>query len=284
MKSLLLLPEEPEKGVAMRCQEFDEILIELACDRPLDASVCEHAAVHTAVCESCARRLAAQRELTARVHEFSVGTENLHASPRVKERLRAAVAERSMPLTAFGSPALALPSVMANASARRASWPRWTLAAAAVILVLFMITMVWRRHSTAPIEKELAEGPSAPTQTQSRTAPAFDPAPPETPRDQAVARPLQPSQKDTSRRRATRNNSEIESEVGTGESASEFVPLTPVVDEKAIENGLIVRLEVSRSKLIALGFPLHAEGGQETVNAEVMMGDNGVAYAIRVVR
>ena len=45
-----------------------------------------------------------------------------------------------------------------------------------------------------------------------------------------------------------------------------------------------MRLEVPRARLIAMGLPLRVEADREMINAEVMMGDNGVAYAIRFVR
>jgi hypothetical protein len=62
------------------------------------------------------------------------------------------------------------------------------------------------------------------------------------------------------------------------------VPLTFAGETKALENGFIVRVEVPRSTLIAMGLPLNVERHEEAVKADVMMGDNGVAYAIRVVR
>ncbi|HKX33543.1 MAG TPA: hypothetical protein VJ302_38045, partial [Blastocatellia bacterium] len=174
------------------------------------------------------------------------------------------------------------------ASFPRTGWPRRALAAAAV-LALFVTAALWWRSSTGPVPDEMAirdqvplserQPDSKPPDSGRIEAPAVTP-----PSPSIASAPARSSPKAPVRSRASRRGRVAEPEAGRTETASDFVALTPAVDEKAIENGMIVRLEVSRSKLIAMGFPLSVEGDQETVNAEVMMGDNGVAYAIRVVR
>lgn len=246
------------------------IVGELACDRLVDAAARRSALIHAAVCEHCAARLAAQRALTAGLLEVAEATGNQHASPRVKRQLRAAVAERRLSRTSPVKPA----PVMAIASVRRQSWPRWALAAAAAILALFTITAVLWQRSAKPAQEELVDARPAPAVTRS-------PQPPTIQRDQLKS--LQAT-KVNAARRAPRRSRAIDNAADENEIASEFVPLTLAADEKALENGALVRLEVPRASLIALGLPLRVEGLRETVNAEVMMGDNGVAYAIRVVR
>ena len=168
---------------------------------------------------------------------------------------------------------------------------RWGLAAVATILALFMSAAVWRRYSMAPVQTALTGSRPASAKSLVQTEQPEGPVKSGAPvgqTDQAVSRL---AQRDKSNRRARRGLKKAQNgqdgqngrEAGQDEVASEFVPLTPAMDEKAIENGLIVRVEVPRSKLIAMGLPLHLEG-QEKINTEVVMGENGVAYAIRVVR
>ena len=290
MKEPLLFHKEMEKYGAMVCREFEAALVEVACDRPLGAAARVRALKHTAQCAPCALRLADQRTLTARILEFSMATENLRAPADIRERLRATVAELRPAQTAPNQLLVPAPIIPIR-SARRMNWMRWGLAAAATILALFMSAVVWRRHSMAPVQTALTGSQPASTKSLVQTKQTGEPVRSVAPvgqTDQAISRP---AQRDNSNRRARRglkkaqNGQEEENgrEAGQDEVASEFVPLTPAMDEKAIENGMIVRLEVPRSKLIAMGLPLHLEG-QEKINTEVVMGENGVAYAIRVVR
>lgn|GEM_PF-675565 len=259
----------------MNCQEFIDLVSELACDRPLDASIEQDARRHTTVCDSCAQLLAAQRMLTARILEFAEATGNLHTSPQVKQRLRAEVTKRKIAQNA----SLGTSIRAAMGSVGRAIWPRWVVAAA--ISACLMVTTVWWWTSTTPVQEQLAGAQPPAAKEIPKTSPTVEPVAPATPHPQVVAR--QSPQHQPQRRTPKRNRPTV-SEVEGEEFASAFVPLTLSMDEKAIENGTIVRLEVPRTKLIAMGLPLHVDGDQETVNAEVMLGDNGVAYAIRVVR
>ena len=64
---------------------------------------------------------------------------------------------------------------------------------------------------------------------------------------------------------------------------TDFVPLTAIADATAMRSGTIVRVEMPRASLIAMGLPLHAERADETVKADIVVGDDGLARAIRLV-
>src|SRR5262245_55659110 len=129
MKALLLFPRGTEKEGGMDCQKFKEILIELAGDCPLDTPVRRKALAHAGVCEPCARRLEVERALTARITEFSRATGDLHASKRVRQQLRAAVAGLKTTPTATAEAA----SVLAFSSVRRTNRVRRGLVAVAAM-------------------------------------------------------------------------------------------------------------------------------------------------------
>jgi hypothetical protein len=247
----------------MDCRKFEEIAGDVAEDRLMLATVRSSALIHAATCERCAAHLAARRALDARLIEFAEATATRHASPHVKQRLRAAVAERR--------PASAAP-VAAIEHFRKPNWGRWALAAAATILLLFTIAVAWLRGA----HEELANVPPPAPATVPTPPPAMPLSPSVTQRDATAA--LKSLKANVRRRGGTDRVAE------GSETASAFIPLTLEADEKSLENGTLVRMAVSRSRLVAMGVPLHLHGGQETVNAEVMLGDNGVAYAIRVVR
>jgi len=51
-----------------------------------------------------------------------------------------------------------------------------------------------------------------------------------------------------------------------------------------LESGQLVRVQVPRAALASLGLPLNAERGNEPVKADVLVGYDGLARAIRFVR
>lgn len=67
------------------------------------------------------------------------------------------------------------------------------------------------------------------------------------------------------------------------EIVSSFIPLTYLADSTAVESGLIVRVRVPRSMLTRMGLPISAEISEDTVLADVALGDDGLARAIRFV-
>jgi anti-sigma factor RsiW len=60
-----------------------------------------------------------------------------------------------------------------------------------------------------------------------------------------------------------------------------FVPLPNVEQLAPNETGDVVRVEVPRSAMIAVGFEVSPERAAEPVEAEVMFGPDGVARAVR---
>lgn len=68
------------------------------------------------------------------------------------------------------------------------------------------------------------------------------------------------------------------------EVATEFVPLTDWTEDVELQGGRLVRVEVPRTTLIAAGFPMNAERADEPITADVLVGNDGVARAIRFVQ
>ncbi len=68
------------------------------------------------------------------------------------------------------------------------------------------------------------------------------------------------------------------------EIATEFLPLMEAESLASFESGSVVRVELSRQALVALGLPMNAERANEPVKADVLIGEDGLARAIRFVR
>jgi hypothetical protein len=62
---------------------------------------------------------------------------------------------------------------------------------------------------------------------------------------------------------------------------SDFIPLPNAEEIAPNEEVNVVRVEVPRSTMIALGFPLMADTASESVEADVMLGADGLARAVR---
>jgi hypothetical protein len=68
----------------------------------------------------------------------------------------------------------------------------------------------------------------------------------------------------------------------TRDDVAEMLRLTPLVEGGPQEFEQVVRIEVPRSTLMMWGVPVNAERAAERVQAEVFIGEDGVARAIRL--
>lgn len=81
------------------------------------------------------------------------------------------------------------------------------------------------------------------------------------------------------------NGTSTAAKANEAESMTDFISL--VADAPAatpLESGQLVRVQVPRAALASLGLPLNAERGNEPVKADVLLGADGLARAIRFVR
>lgn len=63
-----------------------------------------------------------------------------------------------------------------------------------------------------------------------------------------------------------------------------FVPLPYAQSDVPLEEAVIVRVQLPRSQLLRLGVPLAPSAAQATVSADLLVGQDGVARAVRLVR
>lgn len=68
------------------------------------------------------------------------------------------------------------------------------------------------------------------------------------------------------------------------EIATAFLPLVEAQSLAEIDSGHIMRVEMPREALVSFGLPMNQERAGELVKADVLLGDDGVARAIRFVR
>jgi hypothetical protein len=68
------------------------------------------------------------------------------------------------------------------------------------------------------------------------------------------------------------------------EVATEFIPLMQGVPYPPAEDAHLVRVELPRSALASFGLPVGADSAGGRVKADVLLGEDGIARAIRFVR
>jgi hypothetical protein len=154
---------------------------------------------------------------------------------------------------------------------------RWTLAVAVTILLLIAVTLqMWlprlssdRARIAQPALQPTA--PDSPGGVESVSPTNHDAA-------SVAVIPSRPRQAPRASHRHSRSN------YYAGEVATDFLPLTFLANTAAQESGHVVRVRVPRSALIAFGVPMNVDRVGELIVADVVIGDDGLARAIRFIQ
>ena len=80
------------------------------------------------------------------------------------------------------------------------------------------------------------------------------------------------------------NRGSHEGEANAAEITTDFIPLIQGGRLVQSDGGHLVRVELPRSALVSFGLPVNFERAGGRVKADVLLGDDGIARAIRFVR
>lgn len=274
----------------LSCQDFERLAAELARERMMDVTLRADGLAHAAVCERCAARLASERALSAGLRALAA-TATTEAPGRVESALLAAFREQKAaghPLSAEA----AMSAVVVTPTFRRVpvNWRWWAVAAAVLMLCGLAAARLMNHPANPGNQPEVVRHPQP-------VAPAPEPRPvepesisttPDTPepevRDHLVAvsngsrkmrvRPLP-------RAGAVESRAAKPETDGVEEVYSDFIPLGEGLAQGPMESGHLMRVRMPRSVLPRFGLPVNMERAGESINAEVLMGDDGMARAIR---
>lgn len=278
----------------MSCRNFETIITELARGQMLEARVKEDAVAHMESCKRCAACFADEQTLTAGLRAVAASNASRETPLRVEAALLSAFRQGG------NTPFVA---AQASTQTKPLRWLPWSIAAAAAVL-LFSTFALPRLLSTSSRERALAGAnkiqptlPSSPiiappdsTQGNSEIQPTTAGIIPEENADGVLTLP-----RPTDRRRFMQNagfasravrrgNNSTAATNANEEIATEFLPLTYDGNMSQIDDGQVVRVELPRSALQSFGLPVNAERAGERVKADVLLGHDGVARAIRFVR
>ena len=265
----------------MNCHDFEAIAVDLARDHLMDSAQREKALAHSASCARCALRLADERALTGGLR-FVAKTAIEEAPARVEAALVAAFRQQRAE-SHSGAPAL---------TARRSPGTLWLYAAASVaaialIVTLFAFAASRARNAQQPAPQEAANpNPSVPDQP-----PPSSPKPEALPSTETGAVAINaPEQRRRSadRMRTVGHSKPPANDLNAGpavaEIATEFIPLMNREALAQMDGGQIMRVELPRSALMSFGLPMDMERATERIKADVVVGNDGLARAIRFVR
>ncbi len=237
------------------CESFKTVVHEIDRLGGLEASALDLAWGHAQSCARCARRLARARELTAALGALAKADEREHAPMRVEARLLSAFRVHRKPARSFRQLKLA-----------------WWMAAAAAVAMMVGAGLAWRRASERAratahraVPAELAEVAASPP-----AAPVVTAAPKE---NHGTQHPHLSQVSKASTPPAAEPVAQL----------AEFLPLPFADDDGPLGTAEVVRIRLSESSLGVLGLPVNDEASRQPVTADVVIGEDGVARAIRFV-
>ncbi|HXD29952.1 MAG TPA: hypothetical protein VN643_02470 [Pyrinomonadaceae bacterium] len=272
----------------MNCEKFQSVVSDLAYEILMDASEQAAALQHKSECEACAASLDEHRDLTLGLRSLAGNMKGLSAPAQLEEKMLAAFRERRSDKN------VVVPIVVE----RRRSW-YWAAAIAAALLMAFAIFVV-RGNLLNGRDKTLVKTPSQPDKSLAGQ-------PPESPRKEEQAVEVvgperivrQPAPRSTSKYVARKpkavdntrydSNNSMASTAGNQSSTpvevtTDFYPIGYSNTPNLQEGGQLLRVELPRAAIARFGLPVNMDRAGQRVKADVLVGSDGLAQAIRFVQ
>jgi hypothetical protein len=262
----------------MNCQKFEIVVADIAREQIIDAGARVEALRHSDGCKSCAERLADERTITTHLRELAESMEATGAPARVEARLLAAFSQRSGvrgQKSAVNNERVKFPSP--TGSARFQPRPYWAAAIAAGLLLVSGLAAV-RWQQAQPETRETGAALVADAGSAFAISPAAVSG--TTTVKKNVTQAAVPRPKSTTKRPA---KPEPDNAANT-EIATDFLPMGYGSTASLQEGGQMVRVELPRSAMASFGLPVNMDRANEKVKADVLLGVDGLAHAIRFVR
>ena len=240
----------------MTCGMVSESVLDLARGVALPESAQASVRRHLAECPRCAADFERQRSLTADLKAVAKSAQTWGASPEIEARLQAAFAAREAPAT-VETPATRRPR-------------RWVHAAAAAAVLALATWFGTERERIFEQPRPAASPPAA--NAIAAAAPA------------SVASRLSPVEtrrgvRGTTARPVRRPRVTIPPRV----RSFEFHPLPGAAGLPDLESGSVVRIELPVAALPEYGVDIVPDPAKSTVQADLLVGQDGQPRAIRLV-
>jgi hypothetical protein len=260
----------------MNCHDFEVAAADLAAAHLMDAAQRESALAHAASCAGCAARLADERALTGGLL-FVAKMANEEAPDRVEAAL----------LAAFRQQRAELPRIAQARTARhRLLYAAASVAAIAlIVMVLALVASRTRDAQELTPQNAANPGPAVPVDPRP-AAPQLQPVPSqknEVVALQATGQRRRPAERIRNVARSKPPVDDLNNPAAGAEIATDFIPLMNETLAQ-MDGGQVMRIELPRSALMSFGLPMDMERANERIKADVVVGNDGLARAIRFVR
>jgi len=256
----------------MNCQKFESVAAELARGQMMGAEIRSDALTHSSNCSNCSSILRDEEMLTRGLRSLAMEMNSLEGSPSGEARL----------LSAFRQRQIVVPMPVARDHRRY-----WLAAVAALLLIVFgVVAYQIRTEGALPPSQETAVVPVgtpknetvvAPDQPGSEKPPDIVTPPKRKPRASVSNAMFQARARDS----RNRNNDQVSNHA---EVTTDFMPLSYMNASTFQDGGQIVRVELPRSRLASFGIPVNMDRYNERVKADILLGVDGMARAIRFVQ
>ncbi len=262
----------------MNCQDFDAILLELVRGEA-SRSAMEEGEDHAVVCARCAGLLSDQRRLSASLLALAANGEQVRAPQRIESALRAEFRRRHARVVSSGVRARQRTSIRLPLGIFSNQWA-WTVAA--IVIVVAGVVIAHRlmvRPAVTPLAP--AEGMIQPVEQPLPLAAVANPE------------PLggHPTDQNTMRRKglgphtlALARPTPVQPQGSRHELTTNFYPLIYGSGLELDQGWQMVRVHMPASALASLGVPVTGGSPAAYIKADVVLGGDGMARAIRFVR
>ena len=230
----------------MNCKEFEAVALEFVRGDVTDVPARQNLLAHARTCAHCARRLGAERLLTSVVEAVIAQDRERSAPQRVENALVTAFHERQ------------------KSKRSRRVWMTPVIAGAIAAGVILAAVMTLRR-ADKPVVVTVKQVLPAPAPVPV-IAPVFRETKRRSPRTLRASVRKRPNTKTPSQPR---------------EIMTDFIPMT--YDPHPIERGRVVRVRLPRTALAAFGLPVNEQQAERPIRADVVLGEDGLARAIRFI-
>ena len=249
----------------MNCQRFESVVSELARGQMMAAEQRGEALAHSDACEECAVRLRDEEMLTSGLKSLAREMDALGAPPAIEAKLLAEFRNRSA------------------AAPRRKINARYWLTAVAAILLIAIAVVALRSRTTDDKNPKVAEVEAPKVQEAPRNQPNNDSV---VVRDSRVDEPEPKVVHYPPKRRSNRQIRPTTAVASNhvNEIATDFMPLGYMNPASLQDGGQIIRVELRRSALANFGLQVNMDRYNEKVKADILLGVDGLAHAIRFVQ
>jgi hypothetical protein len=270
----------------MNCKEFENIVNDLAHERIMDAAARDCGLAHAQICANCAELLGNERRMSVLLRALAASDEDKSAPSAIEPVLVDAFRQN----VARGT---------AGSRQVRQRRVRWALVAAALILLAlgaFGLAarlgierpptnqgLMVKERSSPPNPVPGKVGGDLTGEREKKTAE-------QKPRTAAV-RPQKKRYPKASHYASAHSRTgqvlirdEMTLYAVDADVVTDFIPLTDGDSLKRIERGELIRVHMPRIALLKFGLPMNVEHAGVPVKADLLIGDDGLAHAIRFVR